>query len=62
MLSLAQDFLTTLCVEQLDLAEVTWLEMTRRLVGRWGIGSMLFSFHHMASQYELASGRPLMGI
>ena len=61
MLSLAQDFLTTLYVEQLDLTEVNWPEMTRRLVGRWGTESVLLSFRHMASPYELAFGRPLVG-
>lgn len=57
MLSLAQEFLTTLYMEQLDLNEIT-----RRLVGWRGIESVLFSFRHMASRYELAFGRPLVGV
>ena len=57
MLSLAHECLTTLYMEQLDLSEIT-----RRLVGRRGIESVPFPFRHMASRYELAFGRPLMGI
>ena len=57
MLPLAHEFLTTLYMEQLDLNEIT-----RRLVGRRGIESVLFPFRHMASQYELAFERPLTGI